>query len=352
MSFIDKLDKFEKRHQELETLLSTQEVLTDPEKIQKYGKELSDIKEIVEKYRKYRILKDDLAEIFSSKDAELKDMQKELEEKIDILVKEIEVLLLPQDPNDEKNIFMEIRGGTGGEEAALFAGELLRMYVRYAERHDWVVEFVDTNPTGLGGYKEAVIEIKGKGAYSRLKYESGTHRVQRVPATESSGRVHTSAATVAVLPEVDNFDITINDKDLQIDTFRSGGAGGQNVNKVSSAIRITHFPSGIIIKCQDERSQHQNKEKAMNLLRAKLFELEETRKRDEISQSRKQQVGTGDRSEKIRTYNFPQNRITDHRIGLSVFNIDEVMDGALDELIDGLATADRMAKLKASTEIS
>ena len=348
MSLIDKLDKFEKRYQELENLLSDQKVLSNPDNIQKYSKEMADIREIVQKYRQYTELNTDLSEIKDSKDTELKSMQKELEEKIEFLKKDIELLLLPKDPNDDKNIFMEIRAGTGGEEAALFAGQLFRMYVRYAERHDWKVELIDSNPTGLGGFKEVVFQIFGKGAYSRLKYESGGHRVQRVPATESSGRVHTSAATVAVLPEVDDVEITINDKDVQIDVFRSGGAGGQNVNKVSTAIRLTHFPSGIIVKCQDERSQHQNKEKAFKLLRSKLFDMEVAKRADAISQDRKSQVGSGDRSEKVRTYNFPQNRITDHRIGLSVFNIDEVMDGSLDELIDGLAQADRVAKLEQS----
>ena len=348
MDYLAKLSKFEERHKELETLLSSPETLSDREKIQKYGKELSEIKEIVGKAVQFRQVMADIDEIRSSKDPELKEMLKDLELREETLKKEVEVLLLPKDPNDEKNIFMEIRGGTGGEEAALFAGQLLRMYLRYAERLGWKAEMIDSNPTGLGGYKEAVFMVQGKGAYSRLKFESGTHRVQRVPATEASGRVHTSAATVAVIPEVDDVDVTIDDKDIRIDVFRSGGAGGQNVNKLSTAIRITHMPTGIVVQCQDERSQHQNKAKALKFLQARLFELEESKRASEISNMRKIQVGSGDRSEKIRTYNFPQNRITDHRIGISVFNINEVMDGDLDELITALSEADRMEKLKES----
>jgi len=348
MDYLAKLSKFEERHKELETLLSSPETLSDREKIQKYGKELSEIKEIVEKAVQFRRTMADIEEIRSSKDAELKEMLKDLEQREEILKKEVEVLLLPKDPNDEKNIFMEIRAGTGGEEAALFAGQLLRMYLRYAERLGWKAEMIDSNPTGLGGYKEAVFMVQGKGAYSRLKFESGTHRVQRVPATEASGRVHTSAATVAVIPEVDDVDVKIDDKDIRIDVFRSGGAGGQNVNKLSTAIRITHMPTGIVVQCQDERSQHQNKAKALKFLQARLYELEESKRASEISSMRKIQVGSGDRSEKVRTYNFPQNRITDHRIGISVFNINEVMDGDLDELITALSEADRMEKLKES----
>ncbi len=346
MNLTEKLEIFENRHGEIELLLASPDTLADREKIQKYGKELSSIRDIVQTGRKYKAILDDIAEIRSSKDNELKDMLIDLEAKRDTLAQEIETLLLPKDPNDDKNIFMEIRAGTGGDEAALFAGELFRLYIRFAERHNWKAEIIDSSPTGLGGFKEVILSIMGKGAYSKLKYEIGTHRVQRVPATEASGRIHTSAATVAVLPEADDVDVKIDDKEIRIDVFRSGGAGGQNVNKVSSAIRITHFPSGIVVQCQDERSQHQNKAKAMKLLQAKLMELEETKKKDEQSLMRKTQVGSGDRSEKVRTYNFPQNRITDHRIGLSVFNIQEVMDGYLDELIDGLAAADRKAKLE------
>jgi len=348
MDYLAKLAKFEERNKQLEHLLSLPETLADREKIQKYSKELSDIREIVEKAAQFRHVSTDIEDIKNSKDTELKELLKDLENKEEQLKKDIEVLLLPKDPNDDKNIFMEIRAGTGGEEAALFAGELLRMYLRYAERRNWKVEFVDLNSTGLGGYKEAVIEIQGKGAYSRLKYESGAHRVQRVPATEASGRVHTSAATIAVMPEVEDIDIKIDDKDIRIDVFRSGGAGGQNVNKLSTAIRITHMPTGIVVQCQDERSQHQNKAKAFKFLKVKLFEHEESKRKDERTQMRRTLVGSGDRSEKIRTYNFPQNRITDHRIGLSVFNITEVMDGDLDTIIDALSDADRIAKLEAA----
>ncbi|MFA5097110.1 MAG: peptide chain release factor 1 [Candidatus Margulisiibacteriota bacterium] len=350
MKFSEKLEKLEKRYTDLETLLSSPEVLSDREKIEKYSREFSDLRQIVQKFREIKRLSKDIQEIKTSKDPELKELQKELEEKNDIAEKEIEILLLPKDPNDEKNIFVEIRAGTGGEEAALFAGSLLRMYLRYAERRGYQTELIESNPTGLGGYKEVSFAVKGKGAYSRYKYESGTHRVQRVPATESSGRIHTSAATVAVLPEVEDVEIKIEDKDIKIDVFRSGGAGGQNVNKLSTAIRITHLSSGIVVKCQDERSQHQNRDKAMKLLRSKLYDMEEAKRKDGITSMRKIQVGSGDRSEKIRTYNYPQNRITDHRIGLSVFNITEVLDGALDEIVDALAAADRIAKLETASK--
>ncbi len=350
MKFSEKLEKLEKRYTDLETLLSSPEVLSDREKIEKFSREFSDLRQIVQKFREIKRLSKDIQEIKASKDPELKELQKELEEKNDIAEKEIEILLLPKDPNDEKNIFVEIRAGTGGEEAALFAGSLLRMYLRYAERRGYQTELIESNPTGLGGYKEVSFAVKGKGAYSRYKYESGTHRVQRVPATEASGRIHTSAATVAVLPEVEDVEIKIEDKDIKIDVFRSGGAGGQNVNKLSTAIRITHLSSGIVVKCQDERSQHQNRDKAMKLLRSKLYDMEEAKRKDGITSMRKIQVGSGDRSEKIRTYNYPQNRITDHRIGLSVFNITEVLDGALDEIVDALAAADRIAKLETASK--
>ncbi len=348
MSLTEKLSKFENRYMELEQSLSSPDTLSDPDKIQKYGKELSDIRELVDKFRLFRSAQNDIDEIKLSKDADFKEMQKELEATVEKLKGELEILLIPKDPNDDKNIFMEVRAGTGGEEAALFAGQLLRMYLRFADRHGFTVDMIEANETGLGGYKMVVFQIKGKSAYAKLKYESGGHRVQRVPATEASGRVHTSAATVAVMPEADEVDVKIDPKEIRIDVFRSGGAGGQNVNKVETAIRITHMPTGIVVQCQDERSQHQNREKAYKFLMAKLLEFEEQKKQSEESQMRKSLVGSGDRSEKIRTYNFPQNRITDHRIGLSVFNISEVMDGYLDELIEGLSSADRVKKLEES----
>jgi len=256
------------------------------------------------------------------------------------------LLLLPKDPFDEKNIYIEIRAGTGGEESALFASDLLRMYTRYAERCGWKTEIIDANETGMGGYKEVVLLVKGKNAYSKLKYEAGGHRVQRIPETESSGRIHTSACTVAVIPEADDVDVHIEQKDLKIDVYRSSGAGGQHVNTTDSAVRITHIPTGIVVTCQDERSQIKNREKAMKLLKSKIFEMELEKQRMEQAESRKQQVGSGDRSERIRTYNFPQNRVTDHRINLTVYNLDMVMDGELDEIIDALITYDQAEKLK------
>lgn len=351
MQFLDKLSSIESRYEELLLALSLKEVIDDREKFQKYSKEMSELEDIVLTYREFKKIgkqKEDTKEMLS--DPEMADLAafeiKNLESTQQILQDKLESLLLPKDPLDEKNIIMEVRAGTGGEEAALFAGDLFRMYLRYAEKHGWKTEIIDSNPTGLGGYKEAVFAIIGKGAYSRLKYEGGTHRVQRVPATEASGRIHTSAATVAILPELEDVDIKIDEKDLRVDTYRSGGAGGQNVNKVSSAIRITHIPTGIVVACQQERSQHQNRAKAMTLLRAKLYEIEEEKQKKNREITRKIMVGTGDRSEKIRTYNFPQGRITDHRIGFTIYQLQEVLNGTLDELIDALATADRIAKLK------
>ena len=263
---------------------------------------------------------------------------------------ELKILLLPRDPNDEKNVIMEIRGGAGGEEAALFSAVLFRMYSMYAERHGWQTELLNVNETELGGYKEISFMISGDGAYSRLKYESGVHRVQRVPETETQGRVHTSTATVAVLPEVDDVEIEINPKDLQIDTFRSSGAGGQHINKTSSAIRITHLPTGMVVECQDERSQFKNKDKAMRVLRSRLYEIEQAKQDAKVAADRRSQVGTGDRSERIRTYNYPQGRLTDHRIGLTLYRLDDILNGDLDEVIDALVAADRAAKLEQSVE--
>ncbi|MFC1510939.1 peptide chain release factor 1, partial [Candidatus Margulisiibacteriota bacterium] len=331
--------------------LSTPEIISNREKFQAYSIELGDLRELFEKSQEYLKIIKDIKETKSlSQDEEMKDLAAaELEKLADRkqeLEKSIEILLLPKDPFDEKNIIMEIRAGTGGDEAALFAGELLRMYLRYAERQDWKTEMIDVNSTGLGGYKEAIFNIIGKGAYSRLKFESGTHRVQRVPKTESGGRIHTSAATVAILPEAEEVDIKIDEKELKFEAFRSGGAGGQNVNKVSSAVRITHLPSGLVVECREERSQHQNRVKAMKLLRTRLLEAAEEKAHKKRESARRIMVGTGDRSEKIRTYNFPQGRITDHRIGFTMHQLEAVLDGDLDEIINALTTADHTAKLK------
>ena len=348
---LDKLDNIEKRYHELEILLSTPEIIADREKFQAYSIELGDMRDLFAKTIQF---KNTLKELEDTKsllhDAEMKELAEkeiaELENRKQTLNKEIEVLLLPKDPLDDKNIIMEIRAGTGGDEAALFAGELLRMYLRYAERNRWKTEIMDANSTGLGGYKEVVFNILGKGAYSRLKYESGTHRVQRVPKTESGGRIHTSAATVAVLPEAEDVDIKIDEKDLSFEAFRAGGAGGQNVNKVSSAVRIIHAPSGLVVECREERSQLQNRTKAMKLLRTRLYEMEAEKQRKSREQSRRVMVGTGDRSEKIRTYNFPQGRITDHRIGFTIYRLEAVLDGDIDEVIEALSIADHTAKLE------
>ncbi len=291
-------------------------------------------------------------ELLESSDKELRELaQQELREntaRAEELSEEIKILLLPKDPNDEKNVIMEIRGGTGGEEAALFAYDLYRMYTAYAEGRGWRTEIVSLNETELGGFKEVSFLIDGDGAYSRLKYESGAHRVQRVPETETQGRIHTSAATVAVLPEAEEVEIDIDPKDLQIDTFRSSGAGGQHINKTSSAIRITHLPTGMVVECQDERSQYKNKDKAMKVLRARLLSKEQEKQSSQVAQERRLQVGSGDRSERIRTYNFPQSRVTDHRIGLTLYKLEEVLAGGLDELIDALIAADRAEKLSES----
>ena len=274
----------------------------------------------------------------------------EAKDSLDGIEEELKILLLPKDPNDERNVIMEIRGGTGGEESSLFAGDLFRMYSMYADKHGFKIEVLSSNETGLGGYKEISFMVNGEGAYSKLKYESGTHRVQRVPETESSGRVHTSAVTVAVLPEADDVEIDINPNDLQIDTFRSSGAGGQHINKTSSAIRITHLPTGMVVECQDERSQYKNKDKALKVLKSRLLKIEQDKQNAEISENRKSQVGSGDRSEKIRTYNFPQSRVTDHRIGLTLYKLDDILNGNIDEIIDALIAYDRAEKLKESME--
>ena len=347
----NKLESVEKRYIELEQIVSSSDVTKDKENYQTLSKEFSELRNIVSKFREYKKIRSEIENLKAmTRDKEVREMAeselKEHEKKEQTLATELEYLLLPKDPNDDRDIYIEIRAGTGGEEAALFAGQLLRMYLRFAERKGFKTEIIDENPTGLGGYKEAVIAVHGKGAYSNFKYESGTHRVQRVPATEASGRVHTSAATVAVIPEADEIDLKIDEKDLRVDTFRSGGAGGQNVNKVSSAIRITHIPTNTVVVCQDERSQHQNRAKAMTLLRSRLLNERKVKQKGERDEIRRIQIGSGDRSEKIRTYNFPQNRLTDHRIGLSLYKIDAVMDGDLDDMVAALASADKAAKLE------
>ena len=346
----DKLENVEKRYEELNAKISDPEVIANQNEWKKLMKEHADIEEIVEKYREYKKLVqsiDELKEMLNDK--EMHDLaQMELDEnkeKLPKIEEELKLLLVPKDPNDDKNVIMEIRGGAGGEESSLFAADLFRMYSMYAERKRWKFEVLNMNETELGGIKEATIMITGKGAYSRLKFESGVHRVQRVPDTESSGRIHTSTATVAVLPEVDDVEVEINPADLKVDTFRSSGAGGQHINKTESAIRITHIPTGVVVECQTERSQIQNRETAMKMLRSKLYEAELEKQNSELASAGKSQVGSGDRSEKIRTYNFPQGRITDHRIGLSMFQVDEFLNGGLDEMIDALNAADRAAKL-------
>ena len=310
---------------------------------------------VVKKYEEYRKAKNDLADakeiVENESDEELRDLAKmevsELEESIENMEGELKVLLLPKDPNDEKNVILEVRAGTGGDEAALFGADLLRMYTRYAERHRWKTELMDLNDTGIGGVKEAVLLVKGKGAYSRLKYESGVHRVQRVPETEASGRIHTSAATVAVLPEVDDVEVDLDPNDVRVDVYRASGNGGQCVNTTDSAVRLTHIPTGLVVTCQDEKSQIKNKEKAFKVLRSRLYDLKVQEQNKEISEARKSQVGSGDRSERIRTYNFPQGRVSEHRIGLTLYRLDSILDGDLDEIIDALITHDQAEKMKA-----
>ncbi|TYQ14682.1 UNVERIFIED_CONTAM: peptide chain release factor 1 [Acetivibrio alkalicellulosi] len=349
----DKLQAAENRYDEINHKLSDPEVIGNQDEYRKLMKEHADLEEIVAKYGEYKkVMKDisDAKELLGEKiDKDFKQMVdmelKEAEENLENIKKDLKILLLPKDPNDEKNVIVEIRGGAGGDEAALFAGVLFKMYNKYAERYRWSTEMLDSNPTEIGGFKEVVFLIEGKGAYSRLKYESGVHRVQRIPSTEANGRVHTSTVTVAVLPEAEEVDVEVNPNDLRIDTYRASGAGGQHVNKTDSAIRITHMPSGIVVACQDERSQHKNKDKAMTVLRSKLYEIAQQQQTGEIAQERKSQVGTGDRSERIRTYNYPQGRITDHRIGLTIYKLEEVLNGDIDEIVDALITTDQSERL-------
>lgn len=350
----DKLRNIERRYEEINAQLSDPDILANQEKYVALMKELNEISEIVKVFREYTETLTGIEDVYlmlkeNSDDPDFKTMLEEelemFEEKKPVLEQKLKVLLLPTDPNDNKNVIIEIRGGAGGDEAALFAANLLRMYTMYAESKKWKTEVLDLNEIGIGGIKEVVFSINGNGAYSRFKYESGVHRVQRVPETESQGRIHTSTVTVAVLPEAEEVDVDLNLNDVQVDTYRSSGAGGQHVNKTDSAIRLTHLPTGIVVACQDERSQHKNKDKAFRILRSKLYDLAQENQDKEIAQNRKSQVGTGDRSERIRTYNFPQGRVTDHRIGLTLYKIDSIMNGDLDELMDALITEDQARKL-------
>ena len=349
----DKLDFILEKYEELSMKVSDPDVISNQPLWQKHIKEMGEMEPIVNKYREYKKAKESVTEtkeMMEMGDEELKELAKlellELEDRIPQMEKELKILLIPKDPNDEKNVILEVRAGTGGEEAALFGQDLLRMYLRYTERRGWKAEIMDMNDTGIGGIKEVSVLIKGKGAYSRLKYESGTHRVQRVPETESSGRIHTSAATVAVLPEVDDVEVEINPNDVRVDVYRSSGNGGQCVNTTDSAVRLTHLPSGLVVTCQDEKSQIKNKEKAFKVLRSRLYDLKLQEQNDEISAERRSQVGSGDRSERIRTYNFPQGRVTDHRIGMTIYKLDGFLDGEIDEIIDGLITSDQAEKMK------
>ncbi|MDD6043037.1 MAG: peptide chain release factor 1 [Eubacteriaceae bacterium] len=350
----DKLDFIVEKYEEMSLKVSDPEVINNQPVWQKYIKDMGEMEPIVKKYEEYKAAKEglrDAKEILETEtDEEMRDLAKmeisELEEQIETNESELKILLLPKDPNDEKNVILEVRAGTGGEEAALFGQDLLRMYMRYAERQRWKTELMDVNDTGIGGIKEAVVLIKGKGAYSRLKYESGVHRVQRVPETESAGRVHTSAATVAVLPEVDDVEVDLNPNDVRVDVYRASGNGGQCVNTTDSAVRLTHMPTGLVVTCQDEKSQIKNKEKAFKVLKARLYDMMVQEQNKEISEARKSQVGSGDRSERIRTYNFPQGRVSEHRIGLTLYKLNAILDGDLDEIIDGLITSDQAEKMK------
>ena len=352
---LEKLDFITDKYNELSAIVSDPEVIANQAVWQKHAKEMGEMEPIVKKYQEYKKVKEGIEEAKeliseSGSDEEMKELAKmeldELEGQVEPLEEELRVLLLPKDPNDEKNVILEIRAGTGGEEAALFGADLMRMYTMYAESRRWKVEMMEVNDTGIGGIKEAVLMIKGKGAYSRLKYESGAHRVQRVPETESSGRIHTSAATVAVLPEVDDVEVEVDPNDVRVDVYRASGNGGQCVNTTDSAVRLTHIPTGLVVTCQDEKSQIKNKDKALKVLKSRLYDLEMQKQQEAIAGERRSQVGTGDRSERIRTYNFPQGRVSDHRTGQTLYKLDSFMNGNLDEIIDGLITMDQAEKMK------
>ncbi len=350
----DRLEQIERRYQELDQQMARPEIATDLKQLQTLAREKASLEDVVTKYRQYRVTSKELegtrAMLVTKLDEEMSALVKQeiedLKARLDRQLQELKLALLPKDASDERDIIVEIRAGTGGDEAGLFAADLFRMYTRYAQSKGWEVDIINSNEIGIGGFREIIFEIKGKGVFSRMKYERGVHRVQRVPVTESSGRIHTSTATVAVLPQADEVEIAINPGDLRIDIYHSGGAGGQNVNKVATAVRITHLPTGIVAICQDERSQLRNRKKAMAVLRARLLDLEQRKQEEEITKQRRLQVGTGERAEKIRTYNFPQDRVTDHRIGLTLHNLPRILAGELDGLVDALATSDQAKQLE------
>ena len=348
-----KLDFILEKYEELSLLVSDPEVIADQNKWRKHMMEMGEMEPIVQLYKEYRKTEETLAgakEMLGESDEELREMAKmeigECEEKLEALTQDLKIALLPKDPNDEKNVYIELRAGVGGEEAALFAADLMRMYTRYAERRGWKAELSDINDTGIGGIKTAVVRIVGRGAYSRLKYESGGHRVQRVPETESSGRIHTSSATVAIMPEVEDVEVDLRWDDIRVDTYRASGHGGQYINMTDSAVRLTHIPTGVVVQCQDEKSQLKNKEKAFLELKSRLYAFFQQQQHDEQAAERKGQIGSGDRSEKIRTYNFPQGRVTDHRIGYTIYKLDDFLDGDIDEIIDALITSEQAEKMK------
>ncbi|WP_017186961.1 peptide chain release factor 1 [Alkalibacillus haloalkaliphilus] len=350
----DKLQNLEDRYNQLTDLLMDPEVINDSNKLREYSKEQAELQAVVDKYRRYKEITEQIEDakvmLSDESDEDMVEMAKEeleeLQPEVETLEQEMKLLLIPKDPNDDKNVIMEIRGAAGGDEAALFAGDLYRMYSRYAETQGWRIEVIESHEADVGGYKEIIFMINGKGAFSRLKYENGAHRVQRVPDTESGGRIHTSTSTVAVLPEAEEVEIDINEKDIRVDTFASSGPGGQSVNTTMSAVRLTHEPTGVVVSCQDEKSQIKNKEKAMKVLRARIYEMYQKEQQDELDENRKSAVGTGDRSERIRTYNYPQNRVTDHRIGLTINKLDQIVEGKIDEIVENLIIEEQTAKLE------